>query len=353
MADFATQFPDNRLIKRLPPQAFFTSYLSILTAQISPGAKETAHWLAALCYMKKPLRSPSRGHFEVEFRELTGTAEKTLRDHFKELAGVDLLRCYRSTARREFLIYPVGVVPLPDAAEMEQLTLLDVGEPKKSSRRKSAKTVGENPPTLQGRVGRPASLKPTYLPNPLTTAPDSRSKVGGNPPKSDGNSAERTEQVASFGGNPPKVRREKEAPPRPPKADTSGLTPEALTIFERLEQLGFWGDVAVVVARNAVLHGYTADDVIARAQTTLAQCEADPAVEDAAAVALYRLSRFVARPPTQGKGKKGTKGETASARRVREALEAQDAAFLAELDAMTPEQRQQREDEYNRLMQTG
>jgi hypothetical protein len=301
----------------LPPQGFFRALMLPLRANIKDGPYRFWSWLAAYCWRgedAEPFTMPTRDQAEVYWGTVMDVNRKSIQNYIRELKQAGLL--VAEATSRGYEMYPVGIIPVPH--HVSQLPLVvaegdgkifpnpndDVGK----NFPNTVESVGKNFPNTrkEGQVGK--ALKPAYLPeaiNSLQVPPQSTPELGKNFPKSRKKSSS---PRPAFGKKIPNPPRSTDIPPANPdedvdKVDESTLDAEELRYYLRLKEISIYGKNALRAVRRALAEGVSDDELMARAQTHIAQCRAEKGVKNVYKLAAWRLATEPLRVPESEKEK--------------------------------------------------
>lgn len=291
----------------LPKQGFFKCLVAQLEAPVSPGAFRFLCWLSCLCWQGKPLILPSKPQAEVYLADLCQTVPKTIRNYIHELVDEGFLVVVTTT--RGYELYPVGVVPLPVAADQP---LLDVGDQTASADeqfgKKFSQVDGKNfPKSRRPRSGR-SSDKPT-LPNLNSVVSkgdgSSEAKVGkkfsqigkeisqmGGESGVDGKNFPNP-APPEFGKKIPKLVADKPAPTEEEPA-TFDTAQEAEWYAELKTRCNLFGGNVRHAVQKYIRAGASLNTLIAVAQRIIEECDADKRdgkLKDARRAATWRLAK--------------------------------------------------------------
>lgn len=275
----------------LPKLGFHKSPTEDLNAKVTDGAYRFLQWLRAYCWDGTPFVMPRSADVTTHFAGLMDTKPRSIRNYIKELTTAGLIEQQGSS--RGWEIAPAGMIGAnASQPELDQ----EFGKNLPS-------TYGKNLPNPQGQEGGDiASI--TSLP-PSSKASKERGKSdrndGKNLPKTRQKSAKSDTAPPEFGKKMPTPRREYEPKPRQPEppVDKSEVTAEEQPYLTRLEDVGIYGKNALRAVRKAIKANLTVDDLLAIAQTVIAQCERDTRADDPLKLAAWRLANRRLRVPTQ------------------------------------------------------
>lgn len=275
----------------LPKLGFHKAPTDDLTADITDGAYRMLQWIRAYCWEGTPFVLPRSADVTTHFATLLNTKPRTIRNYIKELTSAGLIEQHGSS--RGWEIYPAGMIGA-NASQPE----LDA-----SFGKNLPKPDGKNLPEIQGKEGGDKAA--------ITSLPPSSkaSKVRGESDRNDGKNLPKTRQKFAtdaveppeFGKKMPTPRREYEPLPRQPEpsVDKSEITSEEQPYIARLEEVGIYGKNALRAVRKAIKANLTVDDLLAIAQTTIAECQRDSHADDPLKLAGWRMANRRLRVPTQ------------------------------------------------------
>jgi hypothetical protein len=246
----------------LPPLAFYRGLTQPLLAPIPDGAKTLWSLIAAHCYDGTPYSASSGRDAQRYFAKLMNCKERQIRRHLEVLIQHGFVHEQKHEARR-IEWRPLGLLEVPDTLPIEEAgqkrpALSKQQEEGSSSIYTSSFNTNSNRhKNLRSEAGqkRPVSRvkKDPLWSEAGQICPTSRPVFGQKRPASPDLSTPAPTPV----DNP---------------VDMSDLSTIEREMIERLDAIGIYGTYARSAIKKAVGSDLTPDDLIAYAQTVIAQC---------------------------------------------------------------------------------